>query len=553
MLESNSGVSPLTSEVLPPEASAVASGGVAYDGANKLDRLGMWQPALRSADADLLPLKDDLDARALDTMRNDAYVAGGAAIRKDSIVGARFLLNSKPETKLLFGKEDEVWETEAQEEIETKFTLWAESPQNWPDAARRKTLTDIVRLAVGVHLSNGEVLMSAEWFDDGRPFSSAVQLIDSARLSDPRDRTLLSGRRVRKGVEIDAYGAPTAYYIRNAHPGDYRLGITNILASMKWKRIPARKPWGRPLINHIYEEMRPDQTRGVTAMVAALGEMRMTKHFRRTELERAVVASTYAASIESELPTDASLAMGSGNPTDGNATTAWMTDYLNEIATYTANAQNLTMDGAKIPIFAPGTKLKIQNPGAASPQGDKFEQSLLRYIAAALGVSYEQLSRDYTQTNYSSARASSGETFKTMMSLKRSVAEKVANFIYRLWLEEAINYNELECFKRRGLPRFYDGMNAELFAACEWIGAAQGQIDPLKETQAAILRVKSGFSTKETEIAKMTGSDWRKVARQQRREYDLDKKLEMPSIYDSTDTTDLQNSLTATPNDGENK
>ncbi|MER9522505.1 phage portal protein [Mesorhizobium sp. M0292] len=549
LLGSDAGVSPAIHAVQPPAASAVAAGGVAYDGADKMNRLAAWQPALRSADADLLPLKDDLDARALDTVRNDAYVAGGSSIRKDSIVGTRFLLNAKPETKILFGKEDDKWESEAQEEIETKFTLWAESDQCWPDARRTKTLTDIVRLAIGVHLTNGESLQSAEWFDDGRPYASAVQTIDPARLTDPRDRVFASfkGSRLRKGVEIDRAGAPIAYYIRSAHPADYRNGV-NSFAPPLWKRVPARKPWGRMIINHVFEELRPDQTRGVAAMVAALSEMRMTKHFRKTELERAVVAATYAASIESEIPTDVTAALG-GGAGEGNATTQWMQAYLATIAEYSSGAKNLHMDGAKIPIFAPGTKLKIQNPGASSPAGDKFEQSLLRYIAAALGVSYEQLSRDYTQTNYSSARASLGETFKTMLSLKRAVADKTANFIYRLWLEEAINYNELECFKRRDMPRFYDGLNAEAFSACEWIGAGQGQIDPLKETQAAVLRVKNGLSTQESEIAKMTGGDWRKVKRQIARERALDEKYGNPSIYDQ-DSKDMENSLAATPSDG---
>ncbi|RWX68914.1 phage portal protein, partial [Mesorhizobium sp. M4B.F.Ca.ET.089.01.1.1] len=528
-------------------SAVAAGGGVAYDGADKLSRLAGWQPPLRSADADLLPLKDDLDARSIDTARNDAYVAGGATIRKDSIVGTLFLLNAKPETKVLFGKEDEKWEAEAQEEIETKFTLWAESPQCWPDARRTKTLTDIVRLSVGVHLMGGEVLQSAEWFDDGRPYASAIQMIDTARLSDPKDRIFqpFKGSRLRKGVELDSFGAPQAYYIRSGHPADYR---GNVIVTPTWKRVPARKSWGRMIINHVFEELRPDQTRGVAAMVTALSEMRMTKHFRRTELERAVVAATYAASIESEIPQDVTAALG-GGAGDGNATTTWMMAYLNAVSEYASGAKNLHMDGAKIPIFAPGTKLKIQNPGANSPQGDKFEQSLLRYIAAALNVSYEQLSRDFTQTNYSSARAALGETFKTMMSLKRIVADKVANFVYRLWLEEAINYNELECFKRRDVPRFYEGLNAEAFSACEWIGAGQGQIDPLKETQAAVLKIKNGLSTKETEIAKMSGGDWRKIARQIARERALDEKYGNPSVYDQ-DSKDMENSLAATPSDG---
>lgn len=549
LLGPDTAVSTAAQQVVSPGASAAASGGVAYDGARKANRLSMWRPPLRSADADLLPEKGSLDARVRDTFRNDAYVAGGASIFKDSIVGARYLLNSKPETKVLWGKEDPTWEIEFQEEVETKFTLWAESPQNWVDSARRNNFTAQVRLAVGLDLSGGEVLGLANWMpDDGRPYRVALQYVDPDRLSTPFDRAV--SVRIRNGVELDRRGAPIAYYIRNSHPSEGPFFDYSDLSAAKWSRVPARKAWGRPIVLHLFEQMRADQSRGVSSIATALSEMRMMKHFRQTELERAVVAATYAASIESELPQDVAAALGAGMNDAGNATTQWIEDYLNTLTEYTSNARNLHMDGAKIPIFAPGTSLKLQNPGAQGPVGDKFEQSLLRYVAAALNVSYEQLSRDYTQTNYSSARAAMGETQKTMATRKKRVADATADFVYRLWLEEAINYNQIEALKRRNVPKFYEGLNAEAYAACEWIGAGLGQIDPLKETQAAILRVKSGFSTKEIEISKMSGSDWRKISRQIQRERELDEYYGNPSIYDSTDTTDLENSLTAKPREG---
>ena len=544
--------SAVPSSVAPPVASAVASGGVAYDGASKVNRLANWRPALRSADADILPVKGDLDARILDTLRNDAYVAGGAAIQKDSVVGSRFRLNAKPETKILWGKEDQKWEDEFQEEVETKFALVAESPQHWLDASRHNTLTALVRLAVGVHLAGGELLASAEWMpSDGRPFRTAMQFIDTARLSTPRDRGPLQTKNVRNGVQRDKYGAPIAYYIRNSHPSDVRFQAYDNLSNMNWTRVPARKPWGRPMILHTFEQARVDQSRGVSALATSISESRMGKHFRQTELERAVVASTYAASIESEIPTDVAAAMG-GSAGEANPTIEWMRAYMEAITEYSGGATNLHMDGAKIPIFAPGTKLKLQNPGANGPMGEKFEQSLLRYIAAALNISYEQLSRDYTQTNYSSARAAMGETWKSMQSLKKTVADTTANFIYRLWLEEAINYNQLECLRRRNVPLFYDGLNAEAYSRCEWIGAGQGQIDPLKETQAAVLRVKNGFSTKEYEIARLYGADWRDVTRQIKRERDLDEFYGNPSVYDQ-DSKDMENSLSGSPRDGDSE
>lgn len=534
----------LPDAVLPAGAVAAASaGGVAYNGSNVTEKLGMWRPPMRSADADLIPEKNVLDARVRDTMRNDAYVAGAANVHKDSIVGSIFLLNAKPDSRVLFGRADDAWEAEFQEEVEAKFTLWAESPQNWVDASRHNSLTELVRLAVHVDVACGEVLATAEWMNRaGRPFRTAIQMVDTDRLCDPT--TIDFDKRVRGGIEQDEFGAPIAYYIRRTHPADLRLRAADWTDMDKWDRIPARKPWGRQMVLHLFEQQRVDQSRGVAAMVTALTEMKMAQAFRKTELERAVVAATYAASIESDLPAgDVYAAMGAGNT---NPATEWLTDYLDMIGEYSGGAKNLHIAGTKIPVFLPGTHLKIQNPGANGPAGDKFEQSLLRHIAAALGISYEQLSKDYSQTNYSSARAAMAETNKAMQSRKKRVADAFANFVYRLWMEEAINTDALESLKRRNVPAFYEGLNAEAYCACDWIGAGQGLIDPLKETQADVLALKNHLTTLEDVIARRSGGDWRRKLRQIGREMDLEKNIIGSSVFEA-EATDMENALSGTP------
>lgn len=542
---------PVTVEVFdaPPVAATARTPYVretSYDGASGFDQLALWGPAIRSADAEILPEKSMLDSRVRDTLRNDGNIAGGAMLHKDNIVGSLFLLNAKPETRILFGREDEVWEDEFQAEVETKFMLWAESPFNWMDAQRVKGLTDFVRLAVGVHTAGGEVLASAEWMpDDGRPFQTAVQMIDTDRLSTPYAN--MFANNIRGGVERDRRGAPVAYHIRQGHPTDF----TN-LNSYLWRRVMARKPWGRQQILHIYEQQRPDQSRGIAAMVSALSEMKMLKGIRKVELQRAVVASTYAASIESDLPDAAVFALMGGNDNSENPSIQWMLDYLAALNEYSGGAKNLLIEGTKIPVFAPGTKLKLQNPGNAGPMGDKFEASILRYLAATLGVSYEQLSKDYSQTNYSSARAAMGETWKHMLSRKKIVADATASFIYRLWLEEAINLNQIECLKRRNIPKLYDGLNFEAYTACEWIGAGQGQIDPLKETQALVLQLKYGLTTKEVVIARLSGGDWRKTARQIARERKVDESYENLTVAESSGLAgDMENALSGSPQERE--
>lgn len=481
-----------------------------FDAASRVDRmLATWDAPLQSADADILPGKPIMDGRARDALRNDGYVAAGSTIRKDRIVGAMFMLNSKPDARVLGLDED--WAQEFQAEVESKFTLYAESPECWIHAGRKMTFTDIIRLAVGMDVAAGEFLATAEWLrDSGRPYHTAIQVVDVDRLSTPFGET--ENSRLRGGVHMDKWGAPKGYYIRNAHPADWFNA-----ESYTWKYVPARKPWGRAQVIHNYEVMRPDQTRGLSEMVTALKEIRITRRFRDVTLQNAVLNATYAASIESDMPSEAVYGMlGGGEGDVGGALEKYATQYLGAVAKYSGNARNLQLDGVKIPHLFPGTKLNLQPVKDDNNAGSDFEKSLLRYIAAALHVDYHELSHDFSDANYSNLKASLAATGRTMAAKKRRCADRVATIIYRLWLEEAINKGDIQSMPRNA-PSWYDGLNADAYSHCAWIGATMGQIDELKETQAAVLRLKYQLSTREDEAARL-GKDWRKLLIQAERE-----------------------------------
>lgn len=490
--------------------------GGAYDGAARFDKqLAGWTPPLNSADLDILPDKELLDARTRDSMRNDAYIQGGATIHKDGIVGSLYFLNSKPDWETLGFTE--AWAEEFQREVEAKFTLWAESPRKWVDAARQNTFTSMIRLGVGVYTQGSEVLATVEWLrDKGREFNTAIQMVDTDRLSTPTE--LQWDENVRGGIRMNQFGAPQSYFIRVRHQHD--IGLWRGMGAYQWKEIPAEKPWGRQQVIFIREQQRVDQTRAVADMVAGLKEIAITRKFRDVTLQNAVVNAMYAASIESELPPEAAYAQLGGGDV-GSAITSYAEAYLSAVNEYVGSSKHMKIDGVKIPHLFPGTKLQLRPAGSPGGVGQDFEQSLLRYIAASLGVSYEELSRDYTKTNYSSARAAMANTWKFMQSRKKIVADAMANAIFRLWLEEAINKNTLRSFPANAAGMLYtDGVLNLMFEAlcqCDWIGAARGQIDELKETQAAVLRIKYGLSTHEDELARL-GKDWRKVYAQLERE-----------------------------------
>ena len=489
--------------------------GSAYDAASfDSQEMALWGPAIQSADQEILPEMAAITPRVRDAVRNDALMRGALQTQRDSIVGERFLLNSAPDTTVL--GLDEVWAEEFQEEVEAKFTLYAESLLNYPDAQRKNSLTELVRLAVGIYGVSGEVIASVEWLrDSGRPYSTALQLIENERLSNPNGN--MDSRLLRGGVQRNSFGAAVGYYIRDAFPGDY-MDMEN---AYSWTYVPATKPWGRLQMIHIIDQWRPDQTRGIANIVSALKELRMTKKYRDIVLQSAALNATYAASIESELPTEVVMAQaGGGDPT---ALTKFARTYLGDIARFTKNSRNLVLNGVKIPHFYPGTKMNLQNAATPGGLGTQFEASMLRYIAASLGLSYEQFSKDYANANYSNLRAALAETNKRMRVEKRRVADRFASLFFRLWLEEALNAGEITSMPRRA-PNWYDGMNADAYSACTWIGANMGQIDGLKETQAAVLRINNGLGTAEDELAAL-GKDWRQVYRQLLREQNFRKKL----------------------------
>lgn len=497
-----------------PTEQAVGGG---IEGAERHSReLFSWQPQVISPDQQINLVKDLADARGRDSVQNDGYAMGAIQTHRDSIIGSQYRLNAQPDYELL--GEDEVWAEEFQKAVESRFNLLADSQECWLDAQGKLTFTGLLRLAVGGFVMTGEVLGAVEWKRAARrPFSTAIQMIAPARLSNPDG--LADTKFLRRGIERDIFGEATRYWIRVSHPSEFWDP-----GYLQWKPIDARKPWGRRQMLHIIDPLQPDQTRGVADMVAVLKNMRMTKRFTDVTLQNAVVNASYAAAIESELPREMVFgSMGAGQP----GFVDMLGQYMTALGAYASGANNIAVDGVKMPHLFPGTKLSLKPMGTPGGIGTDFEQSLLRHTAAGLGLSYEQFTRDYTKTNYSSARASMGETWKYMQSRKKVVADSFASMVYALIIEEWVGANEIPLPRSMRNGEFWTNpVLREALLACDWIGASRGQIDEKKETEAAVLRIKNGLSTYEKECARL-GEDFRRIFKQRAREEKMLKDLDL--------------------------
>jgi lambda family phage portal protein len=503
--------------IITPHTEQTAMGG-GLEGAQHTSReTALWTPAMGSPDQIINSVKDLADARTQDMVQNDGYAAGASSLHRDNIVGSHYLLNSTPNWRML--GLDEVWAEEFQLACESQFNTYGESQDCWFDASAHNTFTDMISLAVSSFVITGEVVGTSEWIEDkARPFSTALQFISPSRLCNKMN--LPDSRNLRRGVVLNDYGRAVSYQFRKAHKSEWFDS-----QAWDWVEVPAQKPWGRKNVLHVMMQLLPSQNRGVAEMVAALKQMRMTKRFQEVVLQNAVVNASYAASLESDMPTGEAFALlGAGDKGIIGGMNQYVGAYLTMVQEYLSGSKNISIDGTKIPHLPPGTKLNMQNMGTPGGVGTGYEQSLLRHIAACLGLSYEEFSRDYTQTNYSSARASMNNTWKSMQSKKRKVADRTANFIYTLWLEEALTSGKLPLPAGKTWRWFYEPGVKDALCSAKWVGASRGQIDEKKETEALLLRIEGRVSTYEDECARL-GKDYREVFAQRAREKKLMEDL----------------------------
>jgi len=480
--------------------------------------LALWQPSQGHVDQVILPNKQLADARTRDLLTNDAFVASAAQIHRDGIVGHQYVLNAEPEYELLgFTKE---WSEAFQKEVEAKFNIWADSVEDGPDVASRMNLTGLLRMALTSYLGTGEILGVAEYVDRaGRSYKTGVQMVDTDRLRTPAKYMGTTSTKdglnrrtpVVGGVRRDRYGNPLGYYIHDQKLGEfYFLGPDN-----NYKYVKKMKPWGRIQAFHIIEQLRPDQTRGVSELVSALKQVKVLSKFRDVTLQNAITGAMFAATIESDLPAEAVYDQLGGQGVSPESVNRYAAGYLKAVGKYSSSGTGLKLDGVRIPVLYPGTKLSMNPVGTPGAIGQEFEHSLLRYLASSVGLSYEVLSRDYTNTNYSSTRAAMLEVWRYFSARKKLITDRIANIVYRLWLEEAIVTGEIKV----EIPNIYEGQNFNYLTKATWIGASKGQIDTLKETQAAIMRMKFGLTSQRQEAAQF-GQDWRKLNEQ----LELEKK-----------------------------
>ncbi|WP_295707323.1 phage portal protein [uncultured Brevundimonas sp.] len=470
-----------------------------------------WRPPLRSADGDWLEDRDDVIARSRDIGRNEGVGASASMRVVNSAVGFRWDFTSKPNWKALGISYEAARELGRQ--IDAQWELYAYGIHFCADAERTLTFGQLLRLSAAHIFNDGEMVGLVEWAEDEPTrFKTRLRVVDPDRLSNPSGRP--NSPTLKGGVETNFAGVPIRYWIREGHPSD--VGIGTGAAAMNWnswERYSTNR--GRPQVLHAFDKLRAGQTRGVTRFVSVLKLFRSFSKYTDKTIEAAALNALFLGFVKSNAGPTA--VKESFEVDDMAAFAAEREDFYNE--------HPVEVEGVHFPVLGPDDEVQMQTTARDTSGFDGFTRSILRLIAAALGVTYEELSMDFSTTNYSSARAALMIAWKETLALRGLLEQQVVWPFFAAWLEEAIDIGAVVL--PAGAPDFYEAIDA--YVEGRWRGPGRGHIDPTKEIDAAAARIEAGISTLEDECAEYDGSDWEEKLEQRAREAAVKADLNLPA------------------------
>ena len=419
-----------------------------------------------------------LRERSRDLYMGAPLATGALKTTRTNVIGAGLKLNSQIDYEYLGMtlEEADMWESQ----VEREFSLWADSIHC--DAQRMNNFYELQQLAFLSWLMSGDCFTLLPVIPrPNMPYDLRVQIIEADRVCNPDNMISQLDNKIVNGVEINFRGEVIAYHIAQHHPHSISL------KRKEWARVSKFGPTtGRPNVIHLMESERPEQRRGVPILAPVIESLKQLTRYSEAELMAAVVSGMYTVFIKSENPQNEVPGQFFGEE-----------DQLEDV-----DDINYELGNGAIVALGENESIDTANPGRPNTAFDGFVTSICRQIGSALEVPYELLIKHFS-ASYSASRASLLEAWK-MFRMRRSwMANDFCQPIYEEFLAEAVAKGRIHA------PGFFsDPLVKKAYCTAEWNGPSQGQIDPLKEVNAAAKRVEEGFSTRTRETVELGNGDF---------------------------------------------
>jgi lambda family phage portal protein len=447
-------------------AMAGAAGATGYAGGavNRLTQsMAAWSGALNAQNDVSLPA---LRARARSLVANTDFGKRYVSMVADNVVGC-----DGPELQVRATNAKGKLDRSANDAVENHWDKWGEVC----DATGRQHFEGLLRVAIQSVATDGEVFVR-KYRGADEPYGMSLRLFEADRCPHDYNKTLTDGARVRQGVEFDARGRPVAYWLYTDHPGEtYGARVREL------ERVPASD------IYHIFMHDRPEQVRGVTWFHAVLLRAQHLHEFQ----DAAVIAARVGASkvgffkrSEDSVDMTATLASGgTGAP---------------------SSPLTMSAEPGEFTELPPGYDLADWNPEYPHQNFESFVKQCMRGIASGLNVATHNLSGDMTDVNYSSARIAELAERGHWEALQDWLMDALMEPLYAEWLAGALLLGQITMDQGTPLPA---RTLQKLVDAAEFRGRTWGWVDPLKESEADVLRLKNGLTSR-TELAVRAGREF---------------------------------------------
>lgn len=452
-----------------------------YEGASKSKRTSGWCTGFGDSNTQIAASLPTLRERSRDLRRNNAFAHKGIELITNNVVGKGISTRiSGPNSAFL----------------QQQWNLWTKSC----DYDGRLNLAGIQRLLMDSTTESGEVLIRKRYVNDNFPIQ--YQVLESDFLSTSElDGKTQSGNTIIQGVEFGANGKRVGYHLYQTHPGS----IVTTVTSLKTNLIPADQ------VYHIFKAERPGQVRGVPWLAPIMIKLRDLEDFEDAQLMRQKIAAMF---------------------------TAFVHDINAEVECEDTSDFGESMEPGIIEELPPGKTVTFANPPSVENYKE-FTSAVKHAIAAGLGVSYEALTGDLSEVNFSSARMG-------WIEMGRNITSWRENILINQFLDGVV-----EDFKAMMELK---GVRIADTVKFTHIPPKREMIDPTKEIPATIQAIRAGLTTLSDEISAL-GQDPEVVLQKLKDDQDktdaLGLKLKSNPKYTS-DNGKMQDELQEDSNEEEN-
>ncbi|RRY08812.1 phage portal protein [Brucella anthropi] len=413
-----------------------------YDGATSSRLNGNWRSSGTSADAEIGSAGARLRNRMRELVRNNPHAANAVTQLVTHIVGDGIMPRAK------------TGDDAKDKKVNDLFDEWSKKA----DADGGLDFYGLQTLAIRGMIESGDGIIRRRrrTRKDKLPVPLQLQVLETDMIDSAKEGPLSAGNIAVQGIEFDAEGRRTNYWLFQSHPGNTYLDPRSALIS---------KPVAAKDIAHVFEKQRT-QVRGVPWGSPVMSPIHDLGEYEGAEIVRKKIESCMVGILVRK------------NEDEGLGIPVKADDVVRKPGVYDGSGYPVERFEPGMFAFAEGADdIKFNTP-AANSQYEAYKRAMLHTIAAGFRIPYFLLTGDLSQASYASSKIGI-EPFARLVSAVQwqMVIPMLCEPIWDWFCEAA----------------YSDGKIDTPYVPVEWTPPKFYSADPKKDAEAIIAEVRAGL------------------------------------------------------------